>query len=1150
MNEHRDLQWFRDAIRQLYEDAGPPRESDLIGEAAKKGVTLADATLNDWIKGFTDDDARLVVPRSQEKFAVLVDLLRARAGRRHGNGYRQSKVDFEKLRAAAWRASQGGKGKPDRDSSRQRTEAVGIGRPLEQITDPFGLEVHRAIAVDASPEARELGPLPLYVERSHDEYLQKVVRDAAAGQNGVAVLIGTSASGKTRACWESLQILPAGWRLWRPVDPSTAVDQLGEVSSRTVIWLDDSHDSYLYTPASDSGENLARGLYDLIHDPERAPVLVLDTMWSDTWDTLTTEHDRQHQRARTLLTDRSIPVPTAFDNEKDRAKLAEMAAKDPRLAQAMAEAEDDEVTQYLAGVPVLLERYHTARDEAKALIEAAMDARRLGHSSALPLGFLLAAAPAYLSDRQWHRLARETDPLQRALSYVSEDCRGVRGLLTPMHPKPGSPEASTHHYRLADFLEERARNDRQACLGPKQLWDALIEHAKGPEDRYQLGVAAHRRGLFRVAAALWSRAAATGHPAAAVHLMSSIPTHYPEVIANTGRWAAERMTLDDPSAVAYMLRALRNVGEVDAMATLVNRAASHAPADKPEDVARLLPILVEADGGQAATALANRAATQVSLNHTQAVAKLLTLMSTMRADQAVQTLAERAAKRPALSHLESASHLLKSLGRVGASKAVDILLSGHPARGVSLNQPPQALAHFLEALKEVDASEEIVTLLSRGPASEVLLDRPGAVAFLLVKLRALDEQQSVTVLAKRAASHVPLRETKGVVHLLEVLQEIEAHHEFDILTDRAAAQLPISKPQSVAILRDALHQERMHRVVRALVVHAAKKVSLENPQGVSDLLRLIHEAEESQAFDMLADRSAAEVPLDNPAGIAHLLHAMHDGGANEPTAVLADRAGIQAPTDHAANIAQLLHALGSTDADGAVITLLAHYSAAEVPLEDPDGVAHLLHTLWNLKEVHATRQLLARDPAKQVAMEHAEGVAHLLVALKKVRAEESLGRLAQRTAAEVSLSRPEGVARLLVALKKVGAEESLGRLAQRTAIEVPHEDPNGVARLLEALWKLSQVEAIRELLASEPAKYAPLDNAESVTHLLDAFRTAGATEAVNTLLTRAAEAGLPGMFDEFVRATVASTTAVDQFLEFGRECDGTVSPPWFSTLPW
>jgi hypothetical protein len=69
-----------------------------------------------------------------------------------------------------------------------------------------------------------------------------------------------------------------------------------------------------------------------------------------------------------------IQVPNAFAPD-DLAAAA--ASQDPRLAVALQFASEGKITQYLAGAPKLLERYRSAPPEARALIDAAVDARRV-----------------------------------------------------------------------------------------------------------------------------------------------------------------------------------------------------------------------------------------------------------------------------------------------------------------------------------------------------------------------------------------------------------------------------------------------------------------------------------------------------------------------------------------------------------------------------------------------------------------------------------------------------------------------------------------------------------------------------------------------------------------------------------------------------
>jgi hypothetical protein len=268
-----------------------------------------------------------------------------------------------------------------------------LGRPVHELTDPFALEVHRAI--DTSDRTTPLPDLPIYVERDHDRRLQAIVKQAAEGHSAAAVLVGGSSTGKTRACWEAVQTLPDDWRLWHPIDPSrpeAAADALSAVEPQTIIWLNEAQ-HYLLMAASELGERVAAGLRELLRDPTRAPVLVLGTIWPEYWATLTTppspgqQHDPQAQ-ARALLTGTDIAVPDAFTGPALQA-LGAAAQADSRLAEAAAHAEHGHITQFLAGGPALLERYRNAPAAAKALIEAAMDARRLGHGLYFPHSLLV-----------------------------------------------------------------------------------------------------------------------------------------------------------------------------------------------------------------------------------------------------------------------------------------------------------------------------------------------------------------------------------------------------------------------------------------------------------------------------------------------------------------------------------------------------------------------------------------------------------------------------------------------------------------------------------------------------------------------------------------------------------------------------------------
>jgi transcriptional regulator with XRE-family HTH domain len=478
------------------------------------------------------------------------------------------------------------------------------GRPIDELTDPFALEVHRPVRPE-NPQP-DLPTLPIYVPRGHDTELGLVVRAAAEGSSGIAVLVGGSSTGKTRACWEALQPLRAqdpGWRLWHPVDPSrpdAALRELPTIGPRTVVWLNEAQ---FYLDADGGlGERVAAGLRALLRDPARGPVLVLATLWPQFWGTLTGRPGGDadtHAQARELLSGHDIAVPAAFTAAQLQ-RLGE--AGDARLAWAATRARDGQVIQFLAGAPELLARYRNAPPAAAALIHAAMDARRMGMGIGLPRAFLEHAAARYLTGAEWDTLGE--DWAGQALAYAGVPCKGVRGPLTPIRPRPATSRVARPGsrasgeqpasipvgsvYRLADYLDQHGRQHRKDQIPPGGFWAAAAGYAL-PGDQAALGDAAHARGLYRDAAQLHKNAAAGGNLHAVLYL-SNTP-HYLSADVRPVCWAAAQVSLDDPRAVAGLLERLQEAGAQEQAAVLAGRAAAQVSLDEPRAVAGLLVML-------------------------------------------------------------------------------------------------------------------------------------------------------------------------------------------------------------------------------------------------------------------------------------------------------------------------------------------------------------------------------------------------------------------------------------------------------------------------------------------------------------------------------------------------------------------------------
>ncbi|WP_152646391.1 hypothetical protein [Streptacidiphilus albus] len=236
-------QRFTQDLQALYAAAGSPPLSELVrhDEGQVRPAGLNDATMSGWLKG-----PGVPGPGSTRAFAVFVMLLEGQAGKRPGHA-RRSAQEWDRLRVAAHAERQAGRrGRTVKDGPLDPPDPdapfAPVGVPIGSC-DPLDLEVHPAENGSGRDAAARL---PGYVPRAHDAQLAAVVAQAAAGRSVMAVLVGSSSTGKTRACWEAIQPLAhagAGWRLWHPFDPTRADAALAGIQAvgpRTVVWLNEA----------------------------------------------------------------------------------------------------------------------------------------------------------------------------------------------------------------------------------------------------------------------------------------------------------------------------------------------------------------------------------------------------------------------------------------------------------------------------------------------------------------------------------------------------------------------------------------------------------------------------------------------------------------------------------------------------------------------------------------------------------------------------------------------------------------------------------------------------------------------------------------------------------------------------------------------
>ncbi|MGI5214877.1 tetratricopeptide repeat protein [Plantactinospora sp. CA-290183] len=528
---------LRDAVYELYLRADSPTLDDLVNQIAADD-DLPGAPKRDVIGRIIG--GREVPAKQQDAVSVVVALAR--------DAGRDPAVAADRVRDL-WVAA---KMAPPWGAMPTR-----LGIPVTECS-PSALEVHRAI--DVADHGVPLSELPCYIPRAHDGRLAKVI-DAVAGEaSRMATLVGGSSTGKTRACWEAIRPLGTSgrWRVWHPISPSrsdAAAEAIGEVGPYTVVWLNEAQ-HYLITTDPATGERISAGLRELLHAPDRGPVLVLATLWPQFWDELTSRpaagQPDPHAQARELLEGTDIQVPNTFA-ATDLMALRNAAGDDPRLRHAAEHADAGRITQHLAGAPELLRRYRNAPPAARAVIDVAIDARRLGHPLAIPHTLLEQAAPGYLNDHDWERAGDEW--FTQALAYTAKPSKGVPGPVTRIRPRPGDPPSldAQPTYRLADYLEQTGRTERAGVFPPAAFWNAAASTIADPDLLQTLGHEATRRGRYRRAVQMHRQAAGHG---------------------NT-------------DALRYLARLRKQAGDQARAEALYRQAADHGNTDALRDLAEL-----------------------------------------------------------------------------------------------------------------------------------------------------------------------------------------------------------------------------------------------------------------------------------------------------------------------------------------------------------------------------------------------------------------------------------------------------------------------------------------------------------------------------------------------------------------------------------
>jgi hypothetical protein len=336
--------------------------------------------------------------------------------------------------------------------------------------------------------------LPPYIPRDFDEAVRAEIAQAAAGQLSAMILLrGTSSTGKTRSLFEAARRLPRNSMIVRPLGAAAmrTLPAAALCDRPVVVWLNE-----LQGFLGPDGTGLSRQVLRELFTTATVPPVLLATLWPDKQrDETSFGNDTASETAQLFVPNpwvRIHDVPRRFTSAELRTARHEQ--HDPRIGAALADPNKLGFTQTLAGGPELLAHYRAAPAVAQLLLDAAGDARRLGHHHALPGALLKDMALALWRDERGSVTPPEAW-FDRALDYATRRLRsedGIRALIPLDDPDTNQPIG----YHLADYLEQHLIGVRATRTIPEGSWAALRAHTGDPNDLMELFGAAQARARF------------------------------------------------------------------------------------------------------------------------------------------------------------------------------------------------------------------------------------------------------------------------------------------------------------------------------------------------------------------------------------------------------------------------------------------------------------------------------------------------------------------------------------------------------------------------------------------------------------------------------------------------------------------------------
>lgn len=376
--------------------------------------------------------------------------------------------------------------------------------PSAREMDPIDLGVHRSAIKSGNA-------VPSYVQRDVDGTIKARLSECIAN-GGMLLIVGDSATGKTRSAYEALVDVAPNHKVLMPPDRHEARAYIAAgLQSRQpcVVWLDDL-ERYI-------GPNGVTS--QVVAFLSGSNVTVVATMRSEHFRSLAwpsrdrMQNEGQHPSLRDHAYDNAsqflqqqdpILIPRLWsDEEIDRAEIS----TDTRIGDALKHHRTYGVAEYLAAGPQLFGLWKMANGvegnpRGAAVIAAAIDLARAGLVRGIPL-YLLEKTHHWYLDASGGALLRP-ESFDMAIQWCRQRRYGVTSLLLP---KTANPDL----YHAFDYLHDQVVRDTPSPV-PDHVWEAALHYAETSDrDLFPVGYVAAQAGKVDIAGAAWRRLAERGN---------------------------------------------------------------------------------------------------------------------------------------------------------------------------------------------------------------------------------------------------------------------------------------------------------------------------------------------------------------------------------------------------------------------------------------------------------------------------------------------------------------------------------------------------------------------------------------------------------------------------------------------------------------